>query len=201
MKPAEIAHSYDSMAHQWLEPHLSSNGIRQHQHALKFRPGGGLALDVGCGCNDRFRRLLENQGYEVDGMDVSARMIELAKTQSPDATFYHADVCEWLPDRQYDFITAWDSIWHVPLDSSGSVLRRLCGALRPGGIFIFTTAGLDGLEEKWDSSMGPPVYYSVLGLPGTLQTIADTGCICRHLEYDQLPEKHVFLIIQKPTAH
>lgn len=45
--------------------------------------------------------------------------------------------------------------------------------------------------------MGPPMYYSVLGIPKTLQTIAEAGFICRHLEYDQLPEKHVFLIAQK----
>ena len=197
MQPAEIADSYDSIAHQWLEPHLTTNGIRQHEHALKFRPtGGGLALDVGCGCNDRFRRLLESHGYEVEGIDVSAQMIALAKTRNPKATFYHADVCDWLPPKKYDFITAWDSIWHVPLTRSESVLRRLCGALNPGGVFIWTTGGFAGPEEKWDSAMGPPVYYSVLGIPKTLQTIADAGCVCRHLEFDQLPEKHVFIIAQ-----
>lgn len=197
MRPAEIACSYDSIAHQWLEPHLASNGIRQHEHALKFRPRDGLALDVGCGCSGRFLRLLESHGYEIEGLDVSAQMIALAKERNPTATFYHADVCEWMPARQYDFITAWDSIWHVPLDRSESVLRKLCGALTPGGVFIWTTGGLDRPEEKRDSSMGPPVYYSVLGIPKTQQTVTDAGCICRHLEYDQLPEKHVFLIAQK----
>jgi predicted TPR repeat methyltransferase len=197
MQPAEIAHSYDSIAHQWLDPHLATNGIRQHEHALKFRPKGGLALDVGCGCNGRFLRLLESHGYEAEGLDVSAQMIALANTRTPHATFYHADVCEWMPAKQYDFITAWDSIWHVPLDRHESVLRRLCGALTPGGVLIWTMGGLDGPEEKRDASMGPPVYYSVLGIPKTLQTLADAGCMCRHLEYDQMPEKHVFVIAQK----
>lgn len=197
MQPAEIAGSYDSIAHRWLDPDLAMNGIRQHEHALRFRAGGGLALDVGCGCNGRFFRLLENHGYDVEGLDVSAQMLALAKARNPGVTFHHADVCEWMPARQYDFITAWDSIWHVPLDRSESVLRRLCGALTPGGVFIWTTGGLDRPEEKLDSSMGPAVYYSVPGIPKTLQTIADAGCVCRHLEYDQLPEKHVFLIAQK----
>jgi hypothetical protein len=57
--------------------------------------------------------------------------------------------------------------------------------------------GLNGTEEKQDSSMGPPIYYSVLGIPKTLQTISEAGCVCRHLEYDQMPEKHVFIIAQK----
>ena len=197
MLPAEIAQSYDTIAHRWLERHLETNGIRQHQHALRFRPGGGMALDVGCGCNGRFIRLLESHGYIVEGLDISAQMIALARARNPHVTFYHADVCEWVPARRYDFITAWDSIWHVPLTRNEDVLRKLCGALAPGGVFIWTTGGLDGPEEKRDSAMGPPVYYGVLGIPKTLEIIADEGCVCRHFEYDQLPEKHLFLIAQK----
>jgi 2-polyprenyl-3-methyl-5-hydroxy-6-metoxy-1,4-benzoquinol methylase len=130
MQPSVISESYDAIAHQWLGSHLEANGIRQHEHALKFRSGGGIALDVGSGCSGRFIRLLESRGYEVEGLDISAQMIALAKTRNPNVTFYHADVCEWIPARQYDFISAWDSIWHVPLDRSGSVLRKLCGPWR-----------------------------------------------------------------------
>lgn len=197
MTPAEIGRSYDTIAHQWLQPHLSANGIPQHERALTFRQNGGLALDVGCGCNDRFRRLLESHGYTVEGLDISAQMLALATARHPGATFHHADICEWLPTRRYDFITAWDSIWHVPLDRSESVLRKLCGALQPGGIFIWTIGGLDAPEEKHDASMGPRVSYSTLGIPRTLEIIADAGCHCRHLEFDQFPEKHLYLIAQK----
>jgi 2-polyprenyl-3-methyl-5-hydroxy-6-metoxy-1,4-benzoquinol methylase len=197
MEPREIADSYDAISHQWLEPHLEQNGIRQHEQALRFRSGGGSALDVGSGCNGRFIRLLSSHGYEVEGLDISGQMISLGRERSPGVTFHHADICEWEPPRKYDFISAWDSIWHVPLDRNESVLRKLCGALGPGGVFIWTTGGLDEAEEKRDAAMGPPMYYSVLGISRTLQVVAETGCVCRHLEYDQLPEKHVFLIAQK----
>ncbi len=197
MEPTEIAESYDAIAHRWLEPHLAQNGLRQHERALQFRSSGGLALDVGCGCNGRFLRLLASHGYEVEGLDVSAKMIALARGQHPNVTFHHADVCAWEPVKQYDFITAWDSIWHVPLAQSEGVLSKLCGALAPGGVIIWTTAGLDGPEEKRDSSMGPPVYYRAPGIPKTLETVAEAGCVCRHLEYDQFPEKHLFVIAQK----
>ena len=87
MQPAEIAHSYDAIAHQWLEPFLETNGIHQHKHALQFRPPGGLALDVGSGCSGRFIRLLETNGYQVEGLDLSPQMIALAKmTSSPRGT-------------------------------------------------------------------------------------------------------------------
>ncbi len=197
MQPSELGESYDAIAARWLDPGLEMNGMRQHERALRFRGGGGVALDVGCGCSGRFARLLVGEGYEVEGMDVSAEMIALARVWNPDATFFQADVCEWVPARRYDFITAWDSIWHVPLERSEDVLRKLCGALNPGGVLIWTMGGLDGPEEKRDSSMGPTVYYSVLGITKTLQTVAEAGCVCRHLEYDQWPEKHVFVVAQK----
>lgn len=200
MNPTETAASYDSIADQWLQPWLEPNGIRQHETALRFRPQSGTALDVGCGCSGRFIRLLENHGYTAEGLDVSARMIRLARERLPHITFHHADICTWQPPRAYDFITAWDSIWHVPLPDAEAVLRKLLAALSPGGILIWTTAGLDEPEEKVDACMGPPVYYSVPGLPRTLEIISEAGCSCRHLEYDQLPEKHVFLIAQK-QAH
>ncbi|HEX8372496.1 MAG TPA: class I SAM-dependent methyltransferase [Chthoniobacterales bacterium] len=197
MKPSEIAASYDSIAQRWLEPHLDPNGISQHERALGFRSGGGRALDVGSGCSGRFIRLLEQHGYEVEGLDLSAEMIALARARNPQTTFHHADICEWIPAQAYDFITAWDSIWHVPLDRSEGVLRKLCGALSVGGVFIWTTGGVDAPEEKRDSAMGVPMYYNALGIPKTLAILADAGCVCRHLEYDQWPESHVYLIAQK----
>ncbi len=116
MQPAETARSYDEIAHQWLEPHLETNGMRQHEHALKFRrQQGGRALDVGCGCHGRFIRLLTQHGYLTEGLDISARMLDLARQRHPGVVFHHADVCQWQPPGEYEFISAWDSIWHVPL--------------------------------------------------------------------------------------
>ncbi len=199
MNPTETAASYDCIAERWLEPWLETNGIRQHETALKFRTKGGMALDVGSGCSGRFIRLLKKHGYTAEGLDVSARMIRLSRERLPQITFYHADICTWQPPQAYDFITAWDSIWHVPLADAEAVLRKLLAALSPGGVLIWTTAGLDGPEEKVDTCMGPPVYYSVPGLTRTLEILGECGCSCRHLEYDQLPEKHVFIIAQKRT--
>jgi len=71
------------------------------------------------------------------------------------------------------------------------------GALAPGGVFIFSTGGLDAPAEHVDSTMGPEVYYASLGIPGLLQVIKEAGCLCRHLEFDQYPEKHLYLIVQQ----
>jgi hypothetical protein len=94
-------------------------------------------------------------------------------------------------------ISAWDSIWHVPLSSAEPLLVKLLRALSPGGVLIFTTGGVDAPGEHVDAAMGPAVYYSVLGITRTLEAIAASGCVLRHLEYDQLPEKHLVVIAQR----
>ncbi len=197
MHPTEIARSYDSIADVWLQPHIQTNGIDQFKRAIQFSSNRGFALDIGCGSSSRFLDLLRDQGFHVEGLDLSKEMILRARRNRPDIDFHHADICTWDFPRQYDFISAWDSTWHLPLDQQEPVLRKICAGLSPGGVLIFTTGGLDGPAEKSDSAMGPPVYYSVLGIPETLRLLAQFDCVCRHLEFDQHPEKHLYIIAQK----
>lgn len=198
MHPTEIAQSYDQIAERWSSPDFpASNGIAPHERAIAFLKQKQTALDIGCGSSGRIVDLLLRHGFAVEGVDISQRMLELARARHPDITFYHADICQWALPRQYDLISAWDSIWHLPLSEQEPVMRKIMQGLTPGGVFIFTTGGLDEPIEKVDSSMGPQVYYSVLGIPQTLKLIDACGCICRHLEYDQYPESHLYLIVQK----
>lgn len=198
MTPDEIAKSYDQIAGRWNSDEFQrSNGIEQHERAIAFLNNRRNALDIGCGSSGRFIDLLIGHGLTVEGLDVSARMIELAKVRHPDTAFHHADISTWEFTSKYDLISAWDSIWHLPLADQEIVLTKILQGLTSDGICIFTTAGLDGPEEKTDSAMEPPMYYSVLGIPRTLQVIAENHCVCRHLEYDQYPEPHLYIIAQR----
>lgn len=198
MKPEQIGLAYNQIADLWdRETFHNDNGIVQHERAIGFTDKRGAALDVGCGWNGRFIDLLLRKGFMPEGLDISAEMIARARKGHPDLTFHQDDICVWQPLKQYDFITAWDSIWHVPLENHDAVLQKIFAALNPGGVCIFSAGGLDEPSDQVDDFMGPEVYYSALGVPKLLEVIADSGCICRHLEYDQHPELHMYLIVQK----
>jgi hypothetical protein len=64
------------------------------------------------------------------------RMIALARERLPEGFVF------------YDFISAWDCRWHLPLDRQAGVLTKRCHALAPGGILIFTFGGLEAPEER-----------------------------------------------------
>lgn len=199
MEPRETAAVYDRIGDHWIGPDFhAANGITAHERALAFRKvRGGHALDAGCGANCRLRAFLRRHGFAVEGVDISARMIELARRAEPEATFHHADICEWAPPRAYDFITAWDSIWHVPLDRQLGVVAKLCAALAPGGVLIFTSGGLDEPNEVTNPCHGVPLYHAAPGVPNILRTLGAAGATLRHFEFDQWPESHVFFVAQR----
>jgi predicted TPR repeat methyltransferase len=198
---AAIASAYDAIADRWLNERFNqANGVRQHERALSFlQPGaGGWVLHAGCGCNTRFNAALREHGMQIEGVDISERMVALARETDPAALLHHADICAWQPRRSYRFISAWDSIWHVRLDRQRALMLKLMAALDAGGVFIFTAGGLDAEDEHVDAAMGPVMYYGTLGIPGLLDVIGEAGCVCRHLEFDQLPEKHLVIVVQRP---
>src|SRR5262249_35822067 len=106
-------------------------------------------------------------------------------------------ICKWELPRQYDLIVAWDSIWHVPMAQQEAVLAKLCRGLSAGGGLVFTTGGTDAPSGKQGSCRGPLMYHAPPRVPKTLQVLAEAGCACRHLEYDQHPELHVYVVAQK----
>ena len=159
MIPKEIGKAYDRITHLWeREDFNRKNGIDQHIRALAFVENKGKALDVGCGCTGRFIDLLLNEGFTPEGVDISEKMIHLARCRHPEVVFHHQDVCEWLIQEKYDFITAWDSIWHIPLKQQEKVLTKLVSSLNTGGVLIFSFGGTDEQNDHIYDFMGPEIY-------------------------------------------
>jgi predicted TPR repeat methyltransferase len=96
-----------------------------------------------CGCSGRFVDRLITHGYQVEGVDVSERMIALAKERHPNVALHHADICQWNLPRRYDFILAWDRHLAVPLEEQTAVMEKICGGLTQHGVCLFTMGALD----------------------------------------------------------
>ena len=192
-----LGKKYDRIADWWQRQHLDSEyGLAQLRRALDFAPESGTALDVGCGVGGRFIRLLQQRGFDLVGIDLSAEMIRLARQNHPGLEFHQQDICTWECDRRFEFILAWDSIFHLPLAQQEAVITRLCGLLAPGGVLIYTFGDAVGdHEDDWHNDR---FYYSSIGIGANLAILERNGLVCKHLELDQWPENHVYLIAVKP---
>jgi SAM-dependent methyltransferase len=201
MNPNDQAKNYDKIAEYWHGSEFDrKNGIEQHRRALRYLEKSGRGIDIGCGSSGRIIELMLEHGLETEGLDFSAEMIRIAKERHPGVGFYHADICAWNPDKKYDFISAWDSIWHVPLRQQEAALRKLCNALEDEGIIIFTSGAVDASEEASNPFHGQELYHAALGVPALLDVLRDCGCICRHLENDDWPNRHLYIIAQKNNS-
>lgn len=201
MTPEQTAASYDKISRHWDHDGFdNSYGISQHERALGFVSSFGNALDVGCGSNPRIISLLLQKGFDVEALDLSTEMLKRARRHHPGVKFHCADIRNWKFQKSFDFISAWDSIWHVPLQDQPGVIRKLCGGLSNKGVLIFTTGGVYEADEVTNPCFGQPLYHATPGIPALLKTIEESGCHCRHLEFDAGPgDKHVYLVVQRAS--
>lgn len=197
MEPFLLGTKYDKIANWWNDQHLdSSYGVRQFERAIALSDSGGKALDVGCGTGGRFIRIFQHHGYTVTGVDVSQEMVKLASANHPEHKFVQQDICIWETEDKFDFILAWDSIFHLPLAMQKPVITKLCNLLAKGGILIYTFGNAEG--EHTAQWCNDTFYYSSLGINENIQVLINNGLSLLHLELDQYPEKHVYTIATKP---
>jgi SAM-dependent methyltransferase len=103
-------------------------------------------LDVGCGPGDVTQRFADELGAHVCAVDISARMVDLAKALGLDAQV--ADV-EHLPFTADDFdcIFAGWVLYHVP--GLEQAIAECARVLQPGGRLVATCYRDDNFSELW----------------------------------------------------
>jgi SAM-dependent methyltransferase len=127
-------------------------------HAIiqEASPGARTLLDVACGTGAHLEIL--RRWYEVEGVDLSPEMLEVARKRLPDVPLQVADMRTLDLGRKFDAVTClFSAIGYVtdPVEM-GSTIGRLADHVAPGGVLI-----VDGWvrPEDWgdDYRGGPDV--------------------------------------------
>jgi ubiquinone/menaquinone biosynthesis C-methylase UbiE len=138
--PAEF---YDAVADQYAQllPDASFEapldlGMLQ-QFIAPLRDSGGKVLDAGCGTGRMLTYLQQHGIRELEGIDVSPRMIEIASSSHPDVALTVGDLLQ-LPylDGAFDGVLGWYSIIHTSPAAYSELVRSLRRVLRIGGLLL-----------------------------------------------------------------
>jgi SAM-dependent methyltransferase/ribosomal protein S18 acetylase RimI-like enzyme len=139
--PSRIRASYDEIAATYTErifTELAGKPLDRHllnRFAEDVR-GRGLVADLGCGPG-HVARYLHEQGVRMLGVDLSPRMIDWARTRSPEIEFRVGDMRALdLPDGALAGIVAFYSLIHIAEKEMGPTLRELRRVLTPGGLLL-----------------------------------------------------------------
>ena len=91
--------------------------------------GGKRLLDVACGTGHHIEYLKEQ--FDVEGLDISQELLEMARQRNPKVLFHQADMTDFYLGYKYDVVTClFGSIGYVKtLDNLGRAVRCMANHL------------------------------------------------------------------------
>jgi SAM-dependent methyltransferase len=100
-------------------------------------PEARSLLDVACGTGQHLRFLREH--FDVEGVDLSADMIAVARSHLPDVMLHVGDMRTLELGRSFDAVTClFSSIGYmIEPEDLREAIRRFAAHLRPGGVLVF----------------------------------------------------------------
>jgi SAM-dependent methyltransferase len=130
---------------------------------------------LGCGPGLPAARELAARGFDVVGVDRSARQIELARQNAANAQFIQAEITaiEFSP-AAFDAVAAFYSIIHVPREEHPALLRRICTWLKPEGLFL-ASMGAERLRDRCEEWLGVRMFFSHYGADENAALIRASG--------------------------
>jgi len=87
------------------------------------------------------------------------------------------------------------SIFNLLYHEHKPVVAKLCRLLNDNGVLIYTFGDANG--EHMDQWHGDSYYYNSIGINENVSLLIENGLTILHLELDQYPEKHVYVIAKK----
>lgn len=146
----DLKSTYNRIAQDWFKDHQDDtwwvNGTDKFISFLKPR---SVVLDIGCGAGVKSKYLIM-KGLKVVGIDLSEKMIEIARKEVPDAEFLVADISESLKfDKKFDSIFAQAVLIHTPKKDIKKVLANIVNSLNPRGYLYIAVKELrEGQNEE-----------------------------------------------------
>lgn len=143
--------TYNKIAEDWVKDHSSDTWWVEgtNKFVLFLKPGDSV-LDVGCGPGVKSKYLFD-KGFDVFGVDLSEKMVEIAQREVSKATFLVADIKNLGGVQQlFEGVFAQAVLLHIPKLDVPIVISELKSKLKTRGYLYIAVKErlLDGKEEE-----------------------------------------------------
>ncbi|MBN2228999.1 MAG: class I SAM-dependent methyltransferase [Candidatus Thorarchaeota archaeon] len=169
-----VQQSYDRMGatyHRFRDNEKFRGELERFSTLL---PPSGRVLDAGCGVGTPTSEFLVRRGFDVTGVDISQKMIDLARVNVPDATFYQQNLLDLdFPDSSFDGVICVYTLWHIPRSNHQAILQKFHRVLKSDGILVINTGTSE--SEGMSEFFGEPMLWSTNDPKDTLAVIQNLG--------------------------
>ena len=193
----------------WTDPHISAQLLAAHldpntdaasrkpefiERSVAWitslpLPERARLLDIGCGPGLYAKRFAA-RGLRVTGMDFSARSIAYAREHDPHSEYVVQDYLAMNYDGAFDIVTLIYCDYGALLPGErAELLRRVHGALKPGGLFV--------LDAYTPRCLAAPGKSREFRLRGGLWSPGAYACFSARYRYSERVEVNRHVVIDK----
>lgn len=107
-----------------------------YKNILQYLPNATSFLDVACGTGLHLKHL--RTYFDVEGLDISAELLSIAREDFPDLIFHQADMTDFELSRKFDVIAClFSSIGYVKTkDRLDQAIAAMARHLQPNGLLV-----------------------------------------------------------------
>lgn len=161
---------------KYIKTRMEKEIVLNHLESFtKFVKPNGSILDLGCG-HGRDCKYFEEQGFSVTGIDLSRKMLKVAKHICEDTKFIHMDIRE-TPYKKWKFDGIWAcaSLYHLEKQDFIKLINDLPNILNENGILFIAIKEGEGTKIQYKEELGVSKFYSLYKIDEILKIIRNGG--------------------------
>ena len=159
-----VKDGYDKIASRYDEYRDIFDNEAELKEFMRLVKPGGHILDAGCG-SGVVARFLVDSGFQVTGIDISQKMIDISKHRTPEAELIVGDMTAIEFDNEtFDSIASAYAVFHIPRTRHFNLFLTFHQILKKGGALLFSIGSkeidaTDGIW-RWEEFQSVPMYWN-----------------------------------------
>ncbi len=149
-RTTETIQTYNKIATEYAQNIATLSVEEEVEKLTTFLKPPGLVLDLGCAAG-RDSKILKDLGFDTIGVDLSEKLLEIAKKNNPSIPFVEADIRKLpFPDNYFDGLWANAVFHHLTKTEMPETLREWYRILKKDGIMFIKTKMGQGVWQGED---------------------------------------------------
>lgn len=189
-KKKGVIDDYDDIAREYAEEFFNDTSDNQYIDYFLQSLEGTKILDVGCG-NGKDCKYISQKGFDINGIDLSVGMLEIAKERVPEGKFEVMDIANiTYPDNSYDGIISNCSLFHVPTEELPKTLESFARILKPNGkLLLILQEGLGETMVEEPYRKGVHIYMNYFSLEQIQNLLREYGFEVNNVAREEAPNE------------